>query len=83
MTKNDPKRATLSPSHADLDEFLMNEDECLMDEHEVARVLHVKVTTLRRWRWAGRPPPFVKIGSAVRYERPVIRVDPIAVGCLV
>ncbi len=24
--------------------------------------------TLRRWRWAGKGPNFVKIGSAVRYE---------------
>jgi hypothetical protein len=23
---------------------------------------------LRRWRWAGHPPRFIKIGAAVRYD---------------
>jgi len=41
----------------------------LVDEHEAAALLHLKVATLRRWRWAGKPPGFVKIGSSVRYER--------------
>ncbi len=40
----------------------------LVKEHEAARVLGLSVKTLRRWRWAGRPPTFVKIGSAVRYD---------------
>ena len=40
----------------------------LLKEHDVAAVLNVKVVTLRRWRWAGRGPRFVKIGAAVRYD---------------
>jgi predicted site-specific integrase-resolvase len=40
----------------------------LMDEHAAAQILDVSVKTLRRWRWAGSPLPFVKVGSAVRYS---------------
>ena len=40
----------------------------LIDEHEAAYRLGLKVATLRRWRWAGKPPRFLKIGSAVRYD---------------
>ena len=40
----------------------------LMNEHEAAAILGLKPTTLRRWRWAGRGPSFIKIGGAVRYD---------------
>ena len=40
----------------------------LLDEREAARRLGLQETTLRRWRWAGHPPKFLKIGSAVRYD---------------
>ena len=40
----------------------------LLKEHEVARVLNVEVATLRRWRWAGQGPRFIKVGAAVRYD---------------
>lgn len=40
----------------------------LLKEQEAADCLGLSVKTLRRWRWAGKPPKFVKIGSAVRYE---------------
>lgn len=40
----------------------------LLNESEAAEALGLKVATLRRWRWAGKPPRFLKIGSAVRYE---------------
>ena len=40
----------------------------LLNEHEAADILGLSVKTLRRWRWAGRPPRFIKIGSAVRYD---------------
>ncbi len=42
--------------------------EGLVNEHEAARLLGLSEKTLRRWRWAGKPPRFLKIGSAVRYE---------------
>jgi predicted DNA-binding transcriptional regulator AlpA len=43
-------------------------DNRLLNERETANLLGLKVETLRRWRWAGKPPRFLKIGSAVRYE---------------
>ena len=46
----------------------MKKNFALIDEHEAARMLGLSVKTLRRWRWAGRPPHFFKIGSAVRYD---------------
>ncbi len=43
-------------------------DGPLWDENKAAAWLNVAVATLRRWRWAGKPPAFVKIGGLVRYE---------------
>ena len=40
----------------------------LLKEAEAAEHLSVAVATLRRWRWAGRGPRFLKIGGAVRYD---------------
>ena len=44
----------------------------LVDEHEAARILGLKVATLRRWRWCCKGPQHIKLGptrhSAVRYE---------------
>ena len=40
----------------------------LLKEREVARFLTLEVATLRRWRWSGRGPRFLKLGGAVRYE---------------
>ena len=40
----------------------------LLNETEAARILAMQVTTLRRWRWAGRGPRFIKVGAAVRYD---------------
>ncbi len=40
----------------------------LMKEREAAEILGVEVSTLRRWRWAGRGPVFCKIEFAVRYD---------------
>ena len=39
----------------------------LLNEDEAATLLNIKVATLRRWRRAGKPPQFVKIGSSVRH----------------
>jgi hypothetical protein len=41
----------------------------LLNEHQAAELLNVQVATLRRWRWAGKGPAFLKIGGAVRYDR--------------
>ncbi len=40
----------------------------LMTETEAARLLGLKVATLRRWRWGGKGPRFLKLGAAVRYD---------------
>ena len=40
----------------------------LLTESEAASQLSLAVTTLRRWRWAGRGPRFIKVGWAVRYD---------------
>jgi hypothetical protein len=40
----------------------------LLNENEAAHMLGLKTTTLRRWRWAGKGPPYRKIGGAVRYD---------------
>lgn len=40
----------------------------LFNELEAARLLNLKVSTLRRWRWSGDGPPFLKLGAAVRYD---------------
>ena len=42
--------------------------QALVDETEAGRRLGLKVKTLRRWRWAGKGPGFVKLGGAVRYR---------------
>lgn len=42
--------------------------EGLINEHEAARRLGLKVSTLRRWRWQGIGPTFCRIGAAVRYD---------------
>ena len=60
--KHDPRNS--SPSHPETN---------LINEHEAAARLGLAVSTLRRWRWSGKPPPFVKISAAVRYDPTVIR----------
>lgn len=40
----------------------------LVNEAGAAHVLSLSVKTLRRWRWAGKGPRFIKIGAAVRYD---------------
>jgi predicted DNA-binding transcriptional regulator AlpA len=40
----------------------------LVNEIEAALRLGLCPTTLRRWRWAGTGPSFIKLGGAVRYD---------------
>ncbi len=44
------------------------ETDHLLHETETAKILSVKVSTLRRWRWKGDGPRFIKVGAAVRYD---------------
>ncbi len=40
----------------------------LLNERETARRLGLRVATLRRWRWSGKGPRFLKLCGAVRYD---------------
>lgn len=40
----------------------------LVNEQDAARILGLKVATLRRWRWSSKGPRFIKLGGAVRYD---------------
>ena len=41
----------------------------LLNELDVAKRFDLSVHTLRKWRWAGRGPRFLKVGGrAVRYR---------------
>ena len=40
----------------------------LVTERDAAERLSLAVSTLRRWRWAGRGPAYRKLGAAVRYH---------------
>jgi excisionase family DNA binding protein len=42
--------------------------ERMMREAEVAALLGVSRRTMQGWRWRGGGPPYVRVGSAVRYE---------------
>ncbi len=42
--------------------------ETLLNEREAAARLGLQIATLRRWRWAGKGPRFLKIEGAVRYD---------------
>jgi predicted site-specific integrase-resolvase len=39
----------------------------LLREAEAAKSLGISPETLRRWRWSGKGPAYVKLGGAVRY----------------
>ena len=40
----------------------------LVNEAGAAHILSLSVKTLRRWRWLGKGPCFLKLGGAVRYD---------------
>lgn len=41
--------------------------ESYLDEHDVARITKISLASVRRRRLLKQDPPFVKIGSSVRY----------------
>jgi predicted DNA-binding transcriptional regulator AlpA len=47
----------------------MNGETGLVRETEAARVLGLSVRTLKKWRWSGRGPKFLRLNGAVRYDR--------------
>jgi predicted DNA-binding transcriptional regulator AlpA len=40
----------------------------LITEREVASIMNVSVSVVRKWRWKNHPPSFFKIGKSIRYE---------------
>ena len=46
-----------------------NNLEVLLDTTQAAKHLNIRPQTLNRWRHEGNGPPFVKIGSLVRYRQ--------------
>jgi predicted DNA-binding transcriptional regulator AlpA len=42
--------------------------EKLLNEHDVARITGLSVSSVRRWRLLRLGPRYIKIGSAVRYK---------------
>jgi predicted DNA-binding transcriptional regulator AlpA len=44
-----------------------NNNTILLNEHEAADRLGIKVSTLRRWRVKGSDLPFIRIGGRIKY----------------
>ena len=51
---------------------MMGNDEGLLTEQDVARVLEVSLSTLRRWQREGTGPPCFEIGRQVRYRQAAV-----------
>jgi hypothetical protein len=43
-------------------------NKVLFNEHSASEITGFKVTTLRKRRWQGLPPRFLKVGSKVFYD---------------
>ena len=41
----------------------------LLTPEQAAAYLHVRPSTIARWRWSGTGPCYVKIGGIIRYQR--------------
>jgi excisionase family DNA binding protein len=51
---------------------MLGDDEGLLTEQDVAGVLEVSLSTLRRWQREGTGPPCLAIGRQVRYRRAAV-----------
>jgi excisionase family DNA binding protein len=47
----------------------MTNQSFLLDERAVSETLSVSLATVRRWRYMGGGPRFLKLGNLVRYKR--------------
>jgi len=45
-----------------------NATNTLLNEHDVARITNLSVSTVRRWRLFRAGPRYLKVGAAVRYR---------------
>jgi excisionase family DNA binding protein len=51
----------------------MGDDDGLLTEQDAAELLHVQLSTLRRWHREGPGPPCLEIGRQVRYRRAAVQ----------
>ena len=64
----------LAQGNAFLDQFIKyNGISCLLDVHEAAAMLAVKVSTLRQWTYQRRIPVVKLLGRAVRFRESDLR----------
>ena len=47
----------------------MSRNKILLNEYQAAEMTGLKPTTLRKRRWQGVPPYFLKVGSRVFYDQ--------------
>lgn len=47
--------------------------QILLTEHQTSEATGFKVATLRKRRWEGKPPQFLKIGSKIFYDEDKIK----------
>lgn len=43
-------------------------DDVLLNEYDIAVLLELSVSTIRRWRRTQKGPKYLKLGSTVRYR---------------
>ena len=41
----------------------------LLNEMQTSQMIGIKPATLRKWRWEGKEPQFLKVGRRVYYRR--------------
>lgn len=51
----------------------MGDDDGLLTEQDAAELLHVPLSTLRRWHREGTGPPCLEIGRQVRYRQAAVQ----------
>jgi predicted DNA-binding transcriptional regulator AlpA len=59
----------MNTSHTYVRESIGSEAlQSLLNEHDVARITGLSVSSVRRWRLIRQGPKYLKIGAAVRYK---------------
>ena len=58
----------LSGDHQLKEYNMKKENESLLTQDEVSNMLDLAVPTLRKWRWEGKGPKFVKLGGRILYR---------------
>ncbi len=62
------KRMT-SWQNVDKEITMSHSPKVLLTEHQASQAIRLKVTTLRKRRWQGLAPRFLKVGSKVFYDQ--------------